>query len=94
MYPVAPVRRMREVLGIAAGFGTMVGSVIMSASHHDGDSRRDDFPRESIDYFFLLLFLMSSRVARYSLFSGSAARAFSMKDKASAFFSAPIATRA
>ena len=30
MYPLAPVSRMREVLGIAAGFGTMVGGVLMS----------------------------------------------------------------
>lgn len=46
------------------------------------------------NYFFFMLFLIRSRVARYSWFPGSEANAFSMAVNASACFSAPIATSA
>src|SRR5690242_5727350 len=53
-------------------------------------------PRPDVGYLFfmLMLFLIRSRVARYSLLPGSAANAFSMEAIASVFFSAPIATKA
>jgi len=51
-------------------------------------------PQQSVGYFLFMLFLIRSRVARYSLLPGSAANAFSMEATASAFFSAPIATNA
>ena len=101
MYPLAPVRRIRDFSGIAAWFAvnlltTLVPDLFISdLLSRLGLSERDAMPSaKSFNYFFFMLFLIRSRVARYSLLPGSESNAFSMEAIASAFFSAPIATNA
>ena len=62
--------------------------------HRPSEGAATPAPHQSFNYFFFMLFLISSRVAKYSLLPGSDANAFSMEAIASAFFSAPIATNA
>jgi len=72
-------------------------SYSFQTSRHDlGPRRGSDAapPASHFNYFYFMLFLIRSRVARYSLLPGSAANAFSMEAIASAFFSTPIATNA
>jgi hypothetical protein len=102
MYPLAPVRRMRDFSGTAAEpavdlLGTLASGVFTSDLQYDlglseGVSAAPPLP--SLNYFLFMLFLIRSRVARYSLLSGSDANAFSMEAIASAFFSTPIAINA
>jgi hypothetical protein len=102
MYPLAPVRRMRDFSGIAAGFAvnllaTMVSDLFISdlpSRLGPSQKARCRPPASHFNYFFFMLFLIKSRVARYSLLPGSAANAFSMEALASAFFSSPLATNA
>ena len=98
MYPLAPVRRMSDFSGIAAGctldvLATMVSDLFTSdlLPRHGSPRGRDAAPPcPSFYYYFFMLFLIRSRVDRYSLLPGSAANAFSMAAIASAFFSTPI----
>ena len=99
MYPLAPVRRMSDVLGIAAGFAVALLALMVSDifTSHPFMTRvmGGRYPlRESFNYFFFMLFSIRSRVARYSLLPGSEVNAFSIEAIASACFSAPIATSA
>ena len=92
---------MRDFSGTAAGpavglLGTLVSDLFTSGLQYDlglleGVSA---VPLPSFNYFLFMLFLIRSRVARYSLLSGSEANAFSMEAIASAFFSTPIAINA
>jgi hypothetical protein len=99
MYPLAPVRRIREVPGVAAGFAVDVLRPVSDLCTSDLSSRLGPgegaiTPLPGFDYFFFMVFWISSRVARYSWFPGSEANAFSIAAMASAFFSAPMATSA
>ena len=102
MYPLAPVSRMSDVFGVAAGFVVNMFDAKVSALFISDLSPRlgplewdgDATLRPSFHYFFFMLFLIRSRVARYSLLPGSDANAFSMEAIASACFSTPIATKA
>jgi hypothetical protein len=104
MYPLAPVRRMSDFSGIAAGFAANVLATVVPDLFISDLLSRPSLSRASamspaqsaalFNYLFFMLFLIRSRVARYSLLSGSEANAFSMEAIASACFSTPIAINA